>query len=298
MDRVPYEEFSFLSENAADFGIPFSEQPAVERVGSRLADGRIISAIQWGTTTPEVVFFHGGAQNAHTWDTTMLALQLPSLCVDLPGHGHSGPPNVANHDVIGNAEDLAVAIPDLAPHADTLVAMSLGGLTAVALLATHSLTFKRLILVDITPRPNPEAAQAIINFLDGPSSFESFDEILERTMAHNPTRTEASLRRGILHNAVQRDDGSWVWRHLRSGQPDIVIDSDALWLLAEQIQIPVLLCRGMKQGSVVTDESEAEFMARILNGRVQHFPNGGHSLQGDSPLELAAAIKEFRDATA
>ena len=32
---------------------------------------------------------HGGAQNAHTWDTVALALDRPLVALDLPGHGHS-----------------------------------------------------------------------------------------------------------------------------------------------------------------------------------------------------------------
>ena len=38
-----------------------------------------------------------------------------------------------------------------------------------------------------------------------------------RTMEHNPTRSESSLRRGILHNAAQAEDGSWAWRYDRRG---------------------------------------------------------------------------------
>ena len=53
------------------------------------------------------------------------------------------------------------------------------------------------------------------DFVNGPASFASFDELLARTMEFNPTRSESSLRRGILHNAVQRDDGTWVWRYAR-----------------------------------------------------------------------------------
>ena len=49
-------------------------------------------------------------------------------------------------------------------------------------------------------------------------SFASFDEILERTIQFNPTRSVSSLRRGVLHNAVQREDGSWTWRH-QLGRP-------------------------------------------------------------------------------
>ncbi len=49
----------------------------------------MLSALRWGTAEPELVFLHGGAQNAHTWDTVALALNRPLLAIDLPGHGHS-----------------------------------------------------------------------------------------------------------------------------------------------------------------------------------------------------------------
>ena len=40
-------------------------------------------------------------------------------------------------------------------------------------------------------------------------------DLLARTIEFNPTRTESSLRQGILHNAMQLEDGSWVWRYAR-----------------------------------------------------------------------------------
>jgi pimeloyl-ACP methyl ester carboxylesterase len=297
MTAIPYDEFSYLADNAADAGLFLDNEPRVARVSATLGDGRLISAIAWQLAPPELVLLHGGAQNAHTWDTTMLALQEPALCIDLPSHGHSGPPRKAAHDVVGNADDLAEAIAALAPAADTLVGMSLGGLTALAMLANHPLRFERLVLVDITPEPNPEAAKAIVDFVNGPANFASLDAMLERTMAFNPTRSESSLRRGILHNAVQLDDGSWVWRHRRGEFEAFAIDYHALWELAETITIPVLLCRGMNSGSVITDELEAEFLRRMPNARVQRFENAGHSIQGDAPLALADAIRSFHAAT-
>ena len=51
-------------------------------------------------------------------------------------------------------------------------------------------------------------------------------------MEFNPTRSESSLRRGILHNALQRDDGSWVWRYRRfldRGQRRRASTRSSLW---------------------------------------------------------------------
>ena len=88
-NRVPYDEFSMFHENAAEYGIAYTSPPVVSRVFVTMPDGRKMSALKWGNDTPRVVFLHGGAQNAHTWDTVALALNVPLLCIDLPGHGHS-----------------------------------------------------------------------------------------------------------------------------------------------------------------------------------------------------------------
>ena len=48
------------------------------------------------TPTTELVLLHGDAQNAHCWDTVLLALGCPAIAVDLPGHGHSD--HLPDHD--------------------------------------------------------------------------------------------------------------------------------------------------------------------------------------------------------
>src|SRR5436305_1402468 len=91
--------------------------------------------------------------------------------------------------------------------------MSRGGFTSVALSAGAPDIVTALFLVDVTPGVDHEKASSIVQFINGPETFASFDEILERTIAFNPTRSEASLRRGVLHNAVEQPDGRWRWRY-------------------------------------------------------------------------------------
>ena len=147
-----------------------------------------------------------------------LALGRPLVAIDLPGHGHSDGGPDGSLSITSNGADLARAVAALAPEAAGVVGMSLGGLSSIALAAQAPELVRALVLVDITPGVSPEKAAPITSFIDGPESFANFDELLARTMEHNPTRSEASLRRGILHNAVQRDDGSWVWRYARFRQ--------------------------------------------------------------------------------
>ncbi|HUF98468.1 MAG TPA: alpha/beta hydrolase [Ilumatobacter sp.] len=292
---VPYDEFGMFHENAHEFGIAYDNPPVVRREAVSLADGRQLSALVWGDGEPEMVFLHGGAQNAHTWDTVALALARPLVAIDLPGHGHSDQGANGSLDVASNAADIAVAIKVLAPHTKVVVGMSLGGMTTLALAAYAPHLVPSAVLVDVTPGVNGTKSAAISNFVNGPESFEDFGALLARTIEHNPTRTVASLRRGILHNAMQREDGSWVWRYARlrpageASHPEFGF----LWDAVSNMSVPLLLVRGMLPQSVVDDADEAEFLRRSPHSRVVHVPDAGHSVQGDTPVELAGIITRF-----
>src|SRR5215203_4151005 len=167
VERVPYDEFSMFHENAEEFGIPYAGPPVVRRESVEVGPGHRLSALVWGETEPDLVLLHGGAQNAHTWDTVALALDRPLVAIDLPGHGHSD--GVAPFDGRPRAEvlaaDVAEAIRQLAPNAAVVVGMSLGGLTSIALTEQAPEFVRRLVLVDITPGVTGEKAKAILDFV-------------------------------------------------------------------------------------------------------------------------------------
>ncbi len=298
-----YDEFSLLADNASEVGLAAetAETATVRRVAVTGPSGHQLSALVWGSTPAEAVFLHGGAQNAHTWDTTLLALGLPAVAIDLPGHGHSAwraDKAYLPHEM---ADDIALAIDTLAPAATTLVGMSLGGLTAVSALSTRPDLADRLVLVDITPGVDQDKAESIISFVAGPEEFESFDTLLERTMAFNPTRSESSLRRGLLHNARPREDGTWVWRYdlLSHGRAGIEEQAGALdtrftdlWDSLGSLTVPIYLLRGSRSG-IVDDRDVAELEVRQPTARIETVDDAGHSIQGDQPIELAKRIAAF-----
>ena len=215
MERIPYDEFSLFSENISEYALAVSPMPTVTRVNTTLSDGRVLSALKWGIGDPRLVLVHGSGQNAHTWDTVALALNIPLIAVDLPGHGHSSWRKDGNYEPSVLARDVAIAIETWAPKAKLIVGMSLGGLTTVALAGMRPDLAPKIVVVDITPGVNSEKSKAITDFVNGPQSFASFEDLLKRTIEHNPTRSESSLRRGILHNAKQLEDGSLQWRYDR-----------------------------------------------------------------------------------
>lgn len=305
-ERIEYDEFAYFHENAEEYGIAYDGPPTVRRESVNLGDGRRLSALVWGDQPPELVLIHGGAQNAHTWDTVALALDRPLIAIDLPGHGHSDAARTEPADQLAaehHATDLAAALTTLvgAGRSVPIVGMSLGGLTSIALTAVAPDLVGKLVLIDVTPGVTGGKAKQIIDFVKGPATFDSFDQLLERTIEFNPTRTVSSLRRGILHNAMQLDDGTWMWRYRRHGtlEPDEMrnsgsgLDVSRLWDVLGAVTVPVMLVRGMREQSVVADEDEAELVRRLPGARIEHVAEAGHSVQGDTPVELATLLDSF-----
>jgi pimeloyl-ACP methyl ester carboxylesterase len=286
------DELGLLAETAQDFGLPWGGPPAVRRDEVGLSGGQRVSALVWGTADPEFVLLHGGAQNAHTWDAVALALSRPLVAVDLPGHGRSDWRADRDYWPARNAAALSEVVPKLAPRARAVVGMSLGGLTAIALAASRPDLVRRLVVVDVTPGVTAEKSAPISDFVQGPATFASFDELLERTVRFNPTRSEQSLRRGLLNNARQHDDGRWVWRYDRMRPPGGELDFAALWPELARVTAPTMLVLGALSGVVVEDDV-AQFLRCQPTARVERVEGAGHSVQGDRPVELAALLDDF-----
>lgn len=296
---MTYDEFGLFHENAQEFGLPWNGPPKVHRSEVPVGDGQTISALAWGNGAPEIVLIHGGAQNAHTWDTVALALDRPLVALDLPGHGHSSHREDHVYWPADNAIAAEQAVRALAPDARMVVGMSLGGLTSLALTDRAPDLVRNLVLVDVTPGVNREKSTAIAQFIDGPEFFESFDEILQRTIQFNPTRSESSLRRGVLHNAIELPDGRWRWRYdlPRRGTGEgehgsIMPGLSDLWDAVGRVKVPLTLLRG-SLSPVVDDEDVAELRRRNSDARVIVVEGAGHSIQGDKPLELANILNEL-----
>jgi len=295
------DEFTFLPENAAQAGVT-GPLPAVTRV-----ERDPISALRWGAGAPRVVLLHGGGQNAHTWDTVILGLGLPALAIDLPGHGRSAWREDGDYRPALNAAAVEPVIRDLAPDADLLVGMSLGGLTAMHLAVSAPDLVRRLVMIDVTPSA-PERAEQMtkaqmgaVALVQGERTFPSFEAMLEVTVAASPHRSRESLRRGVFHNAKQLDDGTWTWRYdtFRKAASDGRSESDTpaggfagLWDDVPALQTPTTLVRGATS-FFVNDDDALEF-ARTAPGfqRTIVVPDSGHSVQGDQPRALVSILRD------
>jgi pimeloyl-ACP methyl ester carboxylesterase len=302
LDQDDYDEFGLLHENAAEWGLPFAERPAVARHHIEIAPGHVLSYIRWGSAEPEVVFLHGGGQNAHTWDTVALALGRPAIAVDLPGHGRSYRRDDRNYGPWRNVEALETALPAVARRAAVIVGMSLGGATVTHLAAKRPDLCRRAVIVDVTPqvndpsRPLTTQERGSVALIGGAPTYESFGAMAEAAVALSPYRAASGVRRGVRHNAYRRADGLWAWRYdLFGPRPEGAgnwSDFVPLWDDVSAIGVPTMLVRG-GLSKFVTDGDVDEFRQRLPGVRYEVVEGAGHAVQSDRPLQLVALIEDF-----
>jgi pimeloyl-ACP methyl ester carboxylesterase len=303
----PIDEFSFLPLQAADFGID-APIPRVERLGLTLPDGRTLSALRYGDAPPVVTFLHGAGLNAHTWDTTILALGLPALAIDLPGHGDSSWRPDAAYTGRLLAPDVATGIEAWTSGPQLLVGQSLGGLTAAAVAASHPDLVRELVIIDITPGVDPNAGPTQIReFFAGPTDWATRDEMVDRALAFGLGGTRGAAERGVFLNSRMRPDGRFEWKHhfahlaaAMSASPELAAAAEAQqdgvarvlslsgWDDLAAVTAPVSLIRG--DHGYVTGANAAEFQEHVPSASVDVVASG-HNVQEEIPVDLGARLR-------
>jgi pimeloyl-ACP methyl ester carboxylesterase len=247
------------------------------------------------------VFLHGGGQNAHTWDSVIVALGRPALAIDLPGHGHSDRRSDRNYGPWENASVVAEVMEQHAATAAAVVGMSLGGATNIRLSATRPDLVRRSVIVDVTPAVNGEGRvmtpeqRGSVALVSGPHTYESFQAVFDATMAASPNRTKAGVLRGVRHNTVRQADGRWAWRYDLGPVDDKArtwIDFDSLWDDVSALTMPTMLVLGGDSVFVLPEDVD-EFRRRLPSALVESVPGSGHAVQSDQPAVLVALLDEF-----
>ncbi|MFT4157103.1 MAG: alpha/beta hydrolase [Microbacterium sp.] len=295
---IDTSEFRYLPAQAEALGV---ELPRAERVHLELPDGRILSALRYGTGEPEITLLHGAGLNAHTWDTTALAVQRPLLAIDLAGHGDSSWRSDASYLARPLAADIAFALERWTEQPQLVVGQSLGGLTAAALAVSRPDLVSAVIVIDITPGIDVTAGPAALRaFYEGPTDFATRDELVDKAIAFGFGGTRPETERGVFLNTRVRPDGRIEWKHHfahLAAQALAVPTSDAAasptsltatgWDDLAAVTAPITLVRATR--GFVSDTDAAEFSRRLPHARVV-VVDATHNVQETAPAQLADLI--------
>ncbi len=255
--------------------------------------------LDWGSRGRRpIVFLHGGGLNAHTWDLVCLALRDEYHCValDQRGHGDSEWSPVGDYSLPAQVRDVEGFIEKLGLERPLIVGHSMGGFAAMAYTAKYARRMAGLVLVDIAPELNPSGTARIRNFLAQDRELDSVDAFVERAMAFNPLRNPALLRRSLLHNLRQLPSGKWTWKHdpnrVRPTPESMRARQEEIMREVHHMSCPTLVLRGA-HSDVLTDEGAERFARALPNGRWLRVEGAAHTIQGDNPRGLVAALRPF-----
>lgn len=272
---------------------------AIRRRDVRTPDGLTIVLDEAGpANAPTVVLLHGGGQTRHSWSGAMRALIAGGYRVinfDARGHGESMWSPEGDYLLDHRASDLHAVVCQARPLA--LVGASLGGATSLHAVA-QGLAVDALVLVDITPHPEPAGIERIRDFMrrhtDG---FAMLDEAVDAVASYNPHRPRPRDPSGLRRNLRQHPDGRLRWHW----DPQIIDTAPAVHhatvrtsadRIAAGTPFPLLLVRGLSS-DIVSDESVAAFRALLPWAEVADVAGAGHMIAGDRNDAFNAAMLDF-----
>ena len=256
--------------------------------------------LDWGSKgKPPILFLHGGALTAHTWDLCCLALRDDFHCiaVDQRGHGDTDWAPDGDYSIAAQVGDVRGFIDHLGLKDFVLVGMSMGAINALSYAINHSDRLSHLVIIDAGPEMRRPGSSRIRDFVNDVADAVSIEAIIERALQFNPRRDPNILRRSLMHNLRQQADGSWRWKYDRSrfqrlNQETHLAERARLADGLSAIACPTLVVRG-GESDVFHDDDAERLASRLPNARWVKIPGAGHTVQGDNPKGLVAELRRF-----
>lgn len=311
LDRAAGGEFVFCGSqpNTTPFMSHLDIEPRPFSVS--VEGGVTLRGDAWGDPThPPVLMKHGGGQSRQAWRTSAGKLARAGFhvsAIDSRGHGDSDWAGEGNYGMEIMARDLLTLLKRF-DRAPVLVGASMGGMSALLAqgLSTTPL-YSALVLVDVTPRMEPDGVRRIVEFMTAhPNGFASLDEAAEKIAAYNPRRERSGSTDG-LRRIMRERDGRWHWQwdpaFVSRGAGAASIDQETreahMDQMAEKmleaaagLTIPVLLVRGA-QSDVVSEENVKEFLTAVPHAEYVDVSGTGHMVAGDDNDAFTSAVLAF-----
>jgi len=258
--------------------------------------------LDWGTAGRRpIVFLHGAALNAHTWDVVCLMLRGQHHCyaLDQRGHGESAWAEDADYSGDAHRGDIEAFVDHLGLDQFVLVGHSMGGFNAFNYAIHHSRRLAALVMVDAGPSMLTKGPRRIVDFVSETAESDSLEQIMEKAMAFNPRRDPRLLRHSLLHNFRRTPAGKWVrktdlrmWHGNRNRAQDRERLVERFGQALSRVTCPTLIVQG-GLSDVFTAEDAQKLAAGFPRGCFAQVAQAGHTVQGDNPRVLAQTLSHF-----
>jgi len=299
MSLSPEEYREHLEATSVRAGFSFEGVVLPESHEVQVGDLRM-HYLDWGNKhLPPIVFLHGGALNAHTWDLVCLALRDDYRCIalDQRGHGDTDWAPDADYSMGAQLADTTGFVDKIGLDKFTLVGMSLGAINSLAFAIAHPERLDNLVIIDAGPEMRRPGSSRIRDFVNGVADTVTIEGIIEKALEFNPRRDPKILRRSLMHALRQQPDGSWKWKYDRRrfqvlDQEKHRAERAALADGLQRIACPTLIVRGA-ESDVFAEEDGICLAARLPDGKFVTVPRAGHTVQGDNPKDLVAELRRF-----
>jgi len=155
MSLSPEEYREHLATTAVRAGFSFDESQVVLPQSREFHLGRMrFHYLDWGNKQlPTIVFLHGGALTAHTWDLVCLAMRDDFHCValDQRGHGDTDWAQDGDYSIGAALADTKGFVDHLGLDKFILVGMSLGAINSLSFAVAHPERLSHLVIIDAGP---------------------------------------------------------------------------------------------------------------------------------------------------
>ncbi len=233
---------------------------------------------------------HGIFGSSDNWRTSSRALSdsFRTFALDLRNHGQSG------HD---SAFDYPTMVKDVADFIDQhelvdpiVIGHSMGGKVAMNLALAHPDKLKKLIVVDIAPKPYNMEDYVVLKGLNA----VPIDEVTTRQEADEALASfvdEEDVRQFLLKNLQRKAEGGFKWKLNLPAISENILKIGLALQYDGTFDKPSLFVRGEKSNYI--RDHDFDRIRKIFPAAQFETVDAGHWVPAEKPAEFVELVRAF-----